>query len=114
VHAREYTRLLEGSGVITPVEMAYAKHVFHVYAIRSSSRERIRHALQAQQIQTGVHYPTPIHLLEAWADLGYKRGDFPVSEEVAREVLSLPMYPELASQELRLIASIVRENAGAR
>jgi dTDP-4-amino-4,6-dideoxygalactose transaminase len=114
VHAREYTRLLEGSGVITPVEMAYAKHVFHVYAIRSSRRERIRHALQAQQIQTGVHYPTPIHLLEAWADLGYKRGDFPVSEEVASEVLSLPMYPELASQEIRLIASIVRENAGAR
>jgi dTDP-4-amino-4,6-dideoxygalactose transaminase len=114
VHAREYTRLLDGSGVITPVEMAYAKHVFHVYAIRSSMRERIQQALQAQHIQTGVHYPTPIHLLEAWTGLGYKRGDFPVSEEVASEVLSLPMYPELSSEEIRLIASIVRENASAR
>jgi dTDP-4-amino-4,6-dideoxygalactose transaminase len=100
--------------VITPVEMAYAKHVFHVYAIRSSMRERIQLALQAQHIQTGVHYPTPIHLLEAWTGLGYKRGDFPVSEEVASEVLSLPMYPELSSEEIRLIASIVRENASAR
>lgn len=114
VHAREYTRLLNGSGVITPVEMPYARHVFHVYAIRSYMRERIQQALQAQHIQTGIHYPTPIHLLEAWTDLGYKRGDFPVSEEVASEVLSLPMYPELSSEEIRLIASIVRENAGAR
>src|SRR5205085_5974 len=82
-------------GVVSPGVMSYAKHVFHVYAIRSPLRDCIQTALQAKDVQTGIHYPFPIHLLEAWSDLGYRKGDFPVSEQAADEVLSLPMFPEL-------------------
>ncbi|HXB73618.1 MAG TPA: DegT/DnrJ/EryC1/StrS family aminotransferase [Candidatus Acidoferrales bacterium] len=108
-HASQYSRLLDGAGVCTPVEMEYAHHVYHVYAIRLVARNALQTHLQLRQIQTGIHYPTPIHLLEAWADLNYKRGDFPVSEQVAGEVLSLPMYAELTLQQIETVASATRE-----
>lgn len=113
-HGREYTRLLEGSGVVTPAVMKYAKHVFHVYAIRSAQRDRLQQHLQEKQIQTGIHYPFPIHLTEAWADLGYQKGAFPVSEQIANEVLSLPMSAELTSEQIGVVAAAVRESVGAR
>jgi dTDP-4-amino-4,6-dideoxygalactose transaminase len=99
VAAARYDRLLAGSGVATPRAMPYARHVYHVYAIRTPRRAAWQEALQAEGIQTGIHYPVPVHLLPAFADLGYRAGQFPHSEQAANEVLSLPMYPELTAKQ---------------
>lgn len=93
--AARYSEVLQGSGVPTPQAMPYARHVYHVYAVRTQQRSVWQQALQAKGIQTGIHYPTPVHLLPAYADLGYSAGDFPHSERAAAEVLSLPMFAEL-------------------
>jgi dTDP-4-amino-4,6-dideoxygalactose transaminase len=95
-HARRYSSLLAGSTVLTtPVEAADRRHVYHVYAIRSRDRDGLQRLLSAEGIPSGLHYPIPVHLQKAHADLGYQAGDFPVSEAAAREVLSLPIYPEM-------------------
>ncbi|MGR9250796.1 DegT/DnrJ/EryC1/StrS family aminotransferase [Rhizobium leguminosarum] len=95
-HARRYSSLLVGSTVLTtPVEAADRRHVYHVYAIRSRDRDGLQRLLSAEGIPSGLHYPIPVHLQKAHADLGYQAGDFPVSEAAAREVLSLPIYPEM-------------------
>jgi len=94
--AAHYDELLSDSGVQTPEAMAYARHVYHVYAIRTQQRSEWQQALQAKGIQTGIHYPIPVHLLPAYADLGYSKGDFPHAEQAANEVLSLPMFAELS------------------
>jgi dTDP-4-amino-4,6-dideoxygalactose transaminase len=93
--AARYDLLLQGSSYAPPRTSDDVRHVYHIYAIRSKSRSELQRWLQSQGIQTGIHYPTPVHLLPAFADLGYAAGDFPNSEAAAAEVLSLPMYPEL-------------------
>ena len=105
--AAEYRRLLEGSGVIAPEERSDCRHVYHVFAVRAPQRDALRASLQDAGIQTGVHYPIPVHLQPAYQDLGYARGAFPVAEAVAAEVLSLPMFPELASDQVRTVAEAV-------
>ncbi len=102
--AAHYDRLLAGSGIVTPKAMPYAYHVYHVYAIRTPHRAAWQEALQAKGIQTGIHYPTPVHLLPAFADLGYREGQFPHAEAASREVLSLPMYPELTEAQCEEVA----------
>ncbi len=109
VHAREYTRLLEGSGVKTPAVMDWGKHVFHVYAIRSPRRLEIQKRLQDNGIQTAIHYPAPIYLMDAWRDLGYPQGSFPIAEQIAMEELSLPMYPELTSEQIAAVTQLTAE-----
>lgn len=105
-HARRYDELL--SEVLpTPVEMPYARHVYHVYVVRTAVRERVERALAEAGVQTVVHYPVPVHLQPAWADLGYGPGSFPVAEQAAREVLSLPMYPELTEDAIVGVAEVV-------
>jgi dTDP-4-amino-4,6-dideoxygalactose transaminase len=111
--AARYDRLLAGSGVSTPKAMSYARHVYHIYAIRTRQREAWQETLLAQGIQTGIHYPTPVHLLPAFADLGYRAGQFPHSEQAANEVLSLPMFPELTEAQGAEVARAVRELAAA-
>jgi len=97
------------AGIWTPPTMPYARHVFHLYAIRVADRETARTALAADGVQTGIHYPIPVHLLPAYADLGYKAGEFPEAERAAREVLSLPLYPELSeAQQERVIRAVRR------
>jgi len=108
-HAAQYDKLLP-SGVKTPSVMPYSHHVYHVYAVRSQQRDRLQQRLQEQGIQTGIHYPIPVHLQQAYAELGYQPGDFPVAEAVANEVLSLPMYPELPQEHLETIIAAVRES----
>jgi len=93
--------------VITPVEAAGCRHVYHVYAIRVRHRDATRASLQSKGIQTGVHYPIPIHLQAAYSDLGYTSGDFPVAEQVASEVLSLPIFPEMTSAQVAEVADAV-------
>jgi dTDP-4-amino-4,6-dideoxygalactose transaminase len=106
--AARYDRLLSGTGVATPASMPYARHVYHIYAIRTPNRQAWQQALGDQGIQTGIHYPFPIHLLPAYADLGYVRGQFPHAERAAEEVLSLPMFPELTPAQSETVGSAVR------
>jgi dTDP-4-amino-4,6-dideoxygalactose transaminase len=112
-HAAVYDELLTGSGVTTPRSMPDARHVYHVYAVRAPARQDWIEHLQARKIEFGIHYPTPIHLTEAHADLGYRAGDFPQSEAMAREELSLPMYPEMTAGQIETVCSAVREAAAA-
>jgi len=106
--AAHYDRLLAGSGVQTPTPMCYARHVYHIYAIRTQHRAAWQATLQAQGIHTGIHYPTPVHLLPAFADLGYAAGRFPEAERAANEVLSLPMYPELTYEQCAEVSQSIR------
>ncbi|MBY2912131.1 DegT/DnrJ/EryC1/StrS family aminotransferase [Rhizobium leguminosarum] len=105
-HARRYSSLLAGSTDLTiPVEAADRRHVYHVYAIRSRDRDGLQRLLSAEGIPSGLHYPIPVHLQKAHADLGYQAGDFPVSEAAAREVLSLPIYPEMPVRHVDQVAA---------
>jgi dTDP-4-amino-4,6-dideoxygalactose transaminase len=108
-NAALYNQLLSESDVVTPCEMSYAHHVYHVYVVRTPHRERLQQALFNQDIQTGIHYPIPVHLQPAYADLGYHAGDFPCSEQAAREVLSLPMYVGLGSAQLESVSEAVSD-----
>jgi len=105
--AAEYREAFAGSDVIAPVELEGCRHVYHVYAVRLRNRDATRAQLQAKGIQTGVHYPIPVHLQPAYADLGYSAGDFPVAEQVAAEVLSLPIFPEMTSAQVAEVAGAV-------
>jgi len=105
--AARYDRLFADSGVATPKTIPYARHVYHIYAIRTAHRQQWQEALQARGIQTGVHYPAPVHLLPAYADLGYQAGDFPHAERAANEALSLPMYAELTAGQCEQVAAAI-------
>jgi dTDP-4-amino-4,6-dideoxygalactose transaminase len=107
---RQYNELLVHSDVETPIEMSWAKHVYHVYTLRSSNRDGLQAALTADGIQTGIHYPVPVHLQPAYADLGYGPGAFPQAEAAAKQVLSLPLYPELTEDAVERVASAVRKD----
>jgi dTDP-4-amino-4,6-dideoxygalactose transaminase len=107
--AGKYNELLAESGVERPKEMSWARHVYHVYTLRSGDRDGLRAALQEDGIQTGVHYPVPVHLQPAYADLGYGRGAFPCSEAAASEVLSIPLYPELSPSAVSEVAAAVNK-----
>lgn len=85
--------------------------VIDVYAVRTPERDRLQETLQTQGIQTGIHYPIPAHLQHAYADLGYRAGELPVTEAAARELLSLPMFPELQVAQIRATALAVRRAA---
>jgi len=110
-HARDYARLLADSGVGIPQEAPYARHVFHVYAVRTGDRQALQRTLQANGVGSGIHYPIPVHLQPAYADLGYAAGAFPESERAADQVLSLPMYPELTHTKLEMVAAAIRQEA---
>ncbi len=107
--AKHYNVLLAGSGVITPEIPAGDRHVFYAYAIRvpNGKRDAMRAHLAERGIGTQIHYPVPIHLQEAAQFLGYRKGDLPVTERVADEVLSLPMYAELTDAMAERVASEV-------
>lgn len=109
-HAALYDELLANSGVKTPVVMPYSHHVYHIYAVRSPQRDTLQQKLTEKGIRTGIHYPIPVHLQPAYADLGYKLGDFPYSEAAANQVLSLPMYAELSSEQIKIVSTSVSES----
>ncbi len=105
-----YNELLgDVEGVVTPYEPRWVRAVYHLYVIRTRERDELQDFLSASRISTGLHYPVPLHLQEAYAGLGYRRGDFPVSEKIAGEILSLPMYPGLAEEQQRRVAERIRE-----
>jgi len=109
-NAQLYNELLAGlDGIIIPQEADYVNHVYHVYAIRVQNRDVLISALTKEDIHCGMHYPVPLHLQEAYLNLGYKEADFAVSERVASEVLSLPMYPELTYDQQRTVVEKIKE-----
>jgi dTDP-4-amino-4,6-dideoxygalactose transaminase len=93
--------------VTVPYEPEYAKSVYHVYAIRVGRRDQLRADLAQAGIAAQIHYPTPLHLQQAYVELGYHEGDLPVAEAVAAEIISLPMYPGLTSSQQRRVATSV-------
>ncbi len=105
-----YDRLLAGSEVQTPREMSYATHVYHVYAIRTKARDALKKHLLDGGTQTGIHYPLPVYMQPAYSDTGYSSGDFPHTEKAAKEVLSLPIYPELKREDIEKICKNIKEN----
>jgi dTDP-4-amino-4,6-dideoxygalactose transaminase len=107
-HAAEYARQLAGTEAIPPAERPGTRHVYHVYVVQLPQRDRYRARLNDAGVQTGVHYPIPVHLQPAYRDLGYHAGAFPVAEQVASEVLSLPMFPELTDSQIATVASLLR------
>lgn len=111
--AARYDSLLADTGVATPEPSSIARHVYHIYAVRSPEREALQAALQERAIHTGIHYPIPAHLMPAFADLGYRAGQFPHAERAAAEVLSLPMFPELTAAQCEDVAHAVRQLARA-
>ena len=113
-HAALYDSLLAGSSVQTPQAMAYARHVYHIYAIRTPERAALQQALMEQGIHSGIHYPFPVHLLPAYADLGYHPGSFHQAEVMAAEELSLPMYPELSKEDIHHVAAALIESLRGR
>lgn len=108
-HAAYYNALLSDIDIQAPVEMPYARHVYHVYAVRSPKRDLLQESLQAQGIQTGIHYPIPVHLQKAYSGFGYGPGDFPVTERASKELLSLPMFAELQEHQIKAVCAAVRE-----
>ncbi len=109
-HAAAYTRAFAGvEDVRPPVEMPYAKHVYHIYALRVPMRDELLRALEERGIGCGVHYPVPVHLQEAYAGLGHRRGSFPISELTSDEFISLPMFPELTPEQIETVAHAVKD-----
>jgi dTDP-4-amino-4,6-dideoxygalactose transaminase len=96
-------------GLVLPPPGRPGEHVYHVYAVRTSDRSRVAKALANAGISTGMHYPVPVHLQPAWSELGHKRGDFPVAEAWAAETLSLPIYPELSSAQIREVCAALSD-----
>ncbi len=104
--AARYNQLLAGlPGVSLPVEVEYAHHIYHVYALRVAQRDTILKLMGERGVSCGIHYPVPVHLQNAYANLGHKRGDFPISEACADSFLSLPMFPELTDAQIDTVAT---------
>lgn len=114
-HARRYTEALSGTaGVETPDEDRDGPSVYHLYVIRVQNRARLQERLHERGIQTGVHYPIPLHRQPAYEYLGLGEGKFPVTEQLAREVLSLPMYAELTPEQIDYVVEQVKVAVSGR
>ncbi len=112
--ASSYGELLKGiPGVECPAEPDYAWSVYHLYALQVTDRDALRDALAREGIGVGMHYPVPLHLQEAYANLGWQAGAFPASESIAAHTLSMPMYPELREHEVERVAEVVRDFSSA-
>jgi dTDP-4-amino-4,6-dideoxygalactose transaminase len=107
-HAAAYQKALNGADVKLPVEVPGNRHVYHVFAMQSPNRDEMIQSLNAQGIQTGIHYPIPVHLLPAYSDLGYRPQEFPVTEDLAARELSLPMFPELSEAQIDSVVAGVK------
>jgi len=110
-NAKKYNELLNNiGGITTPYEADYAKHVYHLYVIRieKEKRDKLREELKSKGIATGIHYPIPLHLQPAYNYLGYREGDFPVTEKASQEIISLPMFAELSDEQIGEITKILK------
>ncbi len=103
-----YKRMLEGSGVICPIEKEQVRHVYHLFVIRTKKRNALQAFLKEKGIETLIHYPIPIHLQKAYKELGYQKGNLPLTENMSREVLSLPFSPEITESEIEEVTNQIR------
>lgn len=116
--ARRYDEMFAGNkNVIAPLQPQYSKSVYHLYVVRVQGREALQKELADAGIGTGIHYPVPLHQQKAYAHLGYKTGDFPITEKVAPEIVSLPMFPNLTAEQqaevVKAVTAACMEKAGA-
>jgi len=107
--AAKYTEVLIGTErIILPEEMEYGKHVYHLYVIRIKNRDKLQKFLFENGISTGLHYPVPLHLQECFKNLGYCKNDFPNSETLANECLSLPMFPDISDEQINYVCDKIK------
>ena len=112
--AKQYDELIYADSAVTPAQPDYAKSVYHLYVVRVNNRAEVQAALAERGISTGIHYPIPLHLQPAYKDLGYRRGDFPLTERYAEQILSLPMYAELSEGAAAYVADALNALAHAQ
>jgi dTDP-4-amino-4,6-dideoxygalactose transaminase len=114
--AHRYHELLSEAkaAIVIPVEAEWTKGVYHLYVVRVQDREALQAHLAEAGIGSGIHYPIPLHLQKAYENLNYKKGDFPVTERVAAEIVSLPMFPQLKQDQLHEVAKCVKDFAATR
>jgi len=104
-----YKKDIHNQCVLHPTEMIYGRHVYHLYVIRVKNRKAFQSFLHGHGIETSIHYPVPVHLQECYIDLRNKKGDFPVTENLAEEIVSIPIYPELTNEEIKYVCQIINE-----
>jgi dTDP-4-amino-4,6-dideoxygalactose transaminase len=108
-HAEKYKEALTGVGDLNfQHKVPYSTHIYHLFIVETEQRTALQEHLKAAGIDTGIHYPVPIHLQQAYADLEHSRGDFPEAEQLAERTLSLPMFPELRSDHIRRVAEEIK------
>ena len=110
--AKRYHELLAGTPLQLPHEPEHIEGVYHCYVIRHARRDELKKHLDANRIGSLLHYPVPLHLQKCYAGLGYKTGDFPVSEKAARECISLPIYPEMTDEQIQRVARVIKDFFG--
>ena len=109
-HAKFYTEQLQGIVEAIPLVRSWATHVYYVYVVRVRERDQFRKALEQEGIATGIHYPTPIHLQPACSQYGYVQGTLPVTEAMTTRIVSLPMYPELTTQQKQRVVNTIKRS----
>ncbi|MEP6768197.1 MAG: DegT/DnrJ/EryC1/StrS family aminotransferase, partial [Acidobacteriota bacterium] len=112
--ARLYRKLLAGSRVVIPEDSPDAETIYHLFVVYVENRDAVRTALEAKGVQTAIHYPVPVHLQKAYADLGHRPGAFPDTEWAAERAISLPLFPELTDEQVRYAAEALVEVAGKK
>ena len=110
-NAQYYGQLLNKiPGIMTPKIKDNRTHVFQTYAVRMPHRDKVCKKMQENGIEVIIHYPVPLHLQEAYADLNHKKGDFPISEKICDEILSLPMYPHMRREQIERVCTVLKES----
>ena len=107
--AKRYHELLADTPLQLPLEASWAESVYHLYVVRHPRRDELKKHLEANKVGCALHYPMPLHLQKCYASLGYKEGSFPVAEKAARECLSLPIYPELADEQIEQVSAVIHD-----
>ena len=108
-NARKYMELLKDVvGIAIPVEADYARHVFHCFVVRVRNRDEVHRRLVESGIGAGIHYPLPVHLQKGYAELGYRTGAFPIAEEYAKEVITLPLFPEMTGEQINEVVETLK------
>lgn len=108
VLAKQYDELLKDSGLVIPVNAAYGSHAYHLYVVRHPDRDRIMEEMKKQDILLNISYPWPVHTMTGYSYLGYKEGDFPLTEKMAKEIFNLPMYPSFTNEEQQKVISALK------
>jgi dTDP-4-amino-4,6-dideoxygalactose transaminase len=105
--AKQYNEFLKDTEIICPKEASYAKHIYHLYVIRSRKRDKLQSFLETKGISTLIHYPIPIHLQEAYSELELPKGSLPVTEKMCKQILTLPIFPELSENQIQEIGNSI-------